>query len=100
MYAFQISVYYIFVFVNKSNIQEASCLKMFIGRVLTEVIKETSCSKFLLSRADNLISALNFYCCNFNGRAVPWAFPLEFVCKSGVESGVQCVTNGTENSSI
>ena len=42
------------------------------------------------------ISALNFYSCNFNGRAVPWAFPLEFVCKSRVESGVQCVTNGAE----
>ena len=39
-----------------------------------------------------------FYCCNFNGRAVPWAFPLQFVCKSRVESGVQCVTNGAENS--
>ena len=36
-------------------------------------------------------------CCNFNGRAVPWAFSLEFVCKSRVESGVQCVTNGAEN---
>ena len=72
---------YYFVFVNKSNIQEACCLKIFIGRVLTEVIKETTCSKkYLLSRVDNLISASNFYCCHFNGRA----FPLEFsVCKSG-----------------
>ena len=35
---------------------------------------------------------------HFNGRAVPWAFPLQFVCKSRVESGVQCVTNGAENS--
>ena len=30
------------------------------------------------------LSAPNFYCCN--GRAVPWAFPLEFVCKYRVES--------------
>ena len=87
-----------FVFASKSNIQEACCLKILIGRVLTEVIKETSCSKkYLLSRADNLISAPNFYCCHFNGRAVPWISPLEFVCKSRVESGVKCVTNGAEN---
>ena len=37
--------------------------------------------KFFFYRVDNLISTLNFYCCNFNGGAVPWAFPLEFVCK-------------------
>ena len=30
-------MYYYFVFANKSNIQEACCLKIFIGRVLTEV---------------------------------------------------------------
>ena len=57
------------------------------------------CSKILIVACLQLISALNFYCCNFNGRVVPWAFPLEFVCKSRVESGVQCVTNGAENSS-
>ena len=68
-------MYYYFVFANKSNIQEECCLKIFIGRVLTEVIKETSCSKkYLLSRVNNLISAPNFYCCHFNDRAVPWAF--------------------------
>ena len=43
------------------------------------------------------LSAPNFYCCNFNDRAVPWVSPFEFVCKSGVESGVQCVTNVAEN---
>ena len=42
------------------------------------------------------LSASNFYCCHFNGRAVPWAFPLEFVYKSRAESRVQCVTNGAE----
>ena len=90
VYSFQICVY--FVFATKSNIQEACCLKIFIGRVLTEVIKETSCSKkYLLPRVDNLISAPNFHCCHFSRRAVPWLSPLEFVCKSRVESGVQCV---------
>ena len=69
-------MYYYFVFANKSNIQEACCSKYnFIGCVLTEVIKETSCSKkYLLSRVDNLIRAPNFYCCHFNSRAVPWVF--------------------------
>ena len=84
-------MYYYFVFANKSNIQEACCLKIFIGRVLTEVIEESSCSKKknLLSRVDNLISAPNFYCYNFNGRAVPWISPFEFsVCKCRNESGV------------
>ena len=57
------------------------CEKLFIGRVLTEVIKETSCSKkYLLSRVDNLISAPNFYCCHFNGRAVPWVFSVGVQC--------------------
>ena len=57
------------------------CEKLFIGRVLTEVIKETSCSKkYLLSRVDNLISAPNFYCCHFNGRAVPWFFSVGVQC--------------------
>ena len=71
-------MYYYFVFANKSNIQET---KIFIGRVLTEVIKETSCSKkYLLSRVDNLISAPNFYCRHFNGRAVPWAFSVGVQC--------------------
>ena len=73
--------YYYFVFANKSNIQEACCLKIFIGRVLTDVIKETSCSKkYLLSRVYNLISAPNFYRCHFNGRAVPWAFSVGVKC--------------------
>ena len=73
-YSFQICVYYYFVFANKSNIQEPCCLKIFIGRVLTEVIKDTSFlkEKYLLSRVDNFISAPNIYCYNFNGRAVPW----------------------------
>ena len=35
------------------------------------------------------LSAPNFYCCNFNGRAVPWVSPLEFVCKSRVERRVE-----------
>ena len=48
VYSFKIGVYYYFVFANKSNIQETCCLKIFIGRVLTEVIKETSCSKKIL----------------------------------------------------
>ena len=35
------------------------CEKIFIGRVLTEVIKETSCSKkYILSRVDNLTRSL------------------------------------------
>ena len=42
-----------------------------------------------------LISAPKLHCCNFDG-SVPWAFPLEFVCKSRVESRVQYVTNGAE----
>ena len=62
---------------NKSNNQEICCSKTCISRVL---------------------SAPNFYCCNFNGRAVPWVSPFEFVCKSRVESRAQCVTNGAENS--
>ena len=36
--------------------------------------------KYLLSRVDNLISAPNFYCYNFNGRAVPWAFSVGVQC--------------------
>ena len=36
--------------------------------------KSASVRRPLLSRVDNLISAPNFYCYNFNGRAVPWAF--------------------------
>ena len=44
--------------------------------------------KYLLSGVFKL-TAPNFYCGNFNGRAVPWAFPLEFVCKSRVESRAQ-----------
>ena len=72
-------MYYIFVFANKR--------------------KETCCSQIFIVACRQLISAPNCYCCNFNGRAVPWAFPLEFVCKSRVKSGVQCVTNGAENSS-
>ena len=81
VYSFQIGVYYYFVFANKSNIQEPCCLKIFIGRVFTEVIKETSCSKkYLLSRVDNLISTPNIYCCHFNGRAVPWAFSVGVQC--------------------
>ena len=58
--------------------------------------QETCCSKHPLVARVEKLSALNFYCCNFNGRGVPWTFPLEFVCKSRVESGVQCVTNGAE----
>ena len=65
-------------FANKSNVQETCCSKIFI----------VACWQ--------LISAPNFYCCNFNG----WAVPFEFVCKSRVESGVQCVTNGAENSAV
>ena len=57
-------------------------------------LKKTRCPKIFIVACRQLISSLNFYCCNFNGRAVPWAFPLEFVCKSRLESGVQCVTNG------
>ena len=34
----------------------------------------------------------------FKKRVVAWAFPLEFVGKCRVKSGVQCVTNGAENS--
>ena len=57
--------------------------------------------KYLLSRADNLISAPNFYCRNFNDRAVPWVPPFELsVCKCRNESGIQCVTNGANNLSI
>ena len=74
-------MYYCFVFANKSNIQEACCLKIIIGRMLTEVIKETICSKkYLLSRVDNLISAPNFYCRYFNGRTVPWASSVRVLC--------------------
>ena len=58
--------------------------------------QETCCSKRPLVVRVEKLGALNFYCCSFNGRGVPWAFPLEFVCKSRVESGVQCVTNGAE----
>ena len=61
-----------FVFANKSN--------MYSRNVLFE--KYFDCPVFKLS-------APNSYCCNFNGRAVPWAFPLEFVCKSKVESRVE-----------
>ena len=74
--SFQISVY-LNHFANKSNIQETCCSRIFI----------VACWQ--------LISAPNFYCCDFNGRAVPF----EFVRKSRVESGFQCVTNGAENSS-
>ena len=45
-------------FANKSNNQE---------NVLFE--------EYLLTR----VEAPNLDCCNFNGRAVPWAFPFEFV---------------------
>ena len=38
--------------------------------------------KTIYCRVFKLISPPNFYCCHFNGRAVPWAFPFEFVCKS------------------
>ena len=31
-----------------------------------------------------MLSAPNFYCCNFNGRAVSWAFPFEFVSMSNL----------------
>ena len=60
-------------FVSKSSNQEICCSKTFNSRVL---------------------SAPNFYCCNFNDRAVPWVSPLE----PRVESRAQCVTNGAENS--
>ena len=74
-------------FANKSNIQETCCSK-----------------KKLLSRVDNyflllLANSPKFYCCHFNDKAVPWASPLEFVCRSSNESGVQCVNNGAEHSS-
>ena len=44
-------MYYFCEFANKSNIQEACCLKIFIGRMLTEVIKETSCSNIFFNVA-------------------------------------------------
>ena len=71
-------MYHYFVFADKSNIQE-TCLKIFIGRVLTEVIKETLyLKKILMVACRQLISAPNIYCYNFNGRAVPWVSPFEF----------------------
>ena len=45
---------------------------------------------------DDHSSLSNFYCFNFNGRAVRSSLSL---CKSRVESRVQCMTNGAENSS-
>ena len=52
-----------------------------------------------VSSHGRVLSAPNFYCCNFNGRAVPWVLRSSLsVCKSRVESRAQCVTNGAENS--
>ena len=51
------------------------------------------CSVVILVYLFEISSAPNFYCCNFNGRAVLWVFPLEFVCKSGVERGTACLQN-------
>ena len=48
-------------------------------------LKNINCRVFKLS-------APNFYCSNFHGRAVQWVFSLGFVCKSRVESRDQSVT--------
>ena len=40
------------------------------------IIKKSVVRKIFISR---VLSAPNFYCCNFYGRAVPWASPFEFV---------------------
>ena len=39
------------------------------------------------------LSAANVYCCYFNGRAVPWAFPLEFARKYRVESRIRKISD-------
>jgi len=46
------------------------------------------------------LSAANVYCVYFNGRAVPWAFPLEFACKYRVESRVCKISDGAEKAKL
>ena len=91
----QTSIFGVVFFVSKSllGIERQKKLEKFA--ILTR--KPRSHARILIYRTWP-ISAPNCYC-NFNGRAAPWAFPLEFVCKSRVKSGVQCVSNGAENSS-
>ena len=75
MYSFQISVH-----LNRlCNSRSVKGNKVF---------KETSYSITVISRAFKLIT-VNFYCCYFNGRAVPSVPSLEFVCKYRVESRVE-----------
>ena len=64
---------------------------IFLYSLIKAIFKKRIVQKYLLSRVDNLISAPNCYCCNFNGRAFLLAFPLEFVCESRAKSRVQCV---------
>ena len=67
-----------------------------MSSLIKVILKKTCCSKNIYCR---VLSAPKFYCCIFNDRAVPWLSPFEFVSMQiGVESGVQCITNGAENS--
>ena len=81
--------------VNKCIFLNSFQISVYLNHFANKVIfKQRVVQKIFIVACWQLISAPNFYCCNFNGRAVPF----EFVCKSRVESGVQCVTNGAENS--
>ena len=72
-------MYYVFVFTNKS------------------IIQETCCSKHPLVARVEKLSAPNFHCCHFNGKAVPMGFSVG-VCMQ-IKGLFTKLTNGAENSS-
>ena len=77
------------MFANKNNNQETYCSKTFISRVLAKVIKETCCSKIFIVACLNSSLRTSIVAISMAELSqVPWA-PLEFVCKSRVESRVE-----------